>query len=143
MIGDNSAEPDWALPAMRERLARLETRLETLGTDNISTRDRVHALSNEIQRTIGDVTGIARALDRMTASFDTRSIAITTLETALSNHVSGCREDMAAAQRDAVHQREERARFRKELRGYMVMIALAIIGAYLAGKMHIEFPGIG
>lgn len=127
-------EPDWALPAMRERVARNEAGIDVLKNDVLTLRERGHTLSGELQRLIGETSILAKAVERLSSGQDEQDRAHAALATEVKNHVTGCREENLLA-------RAERAAFRREMRGYMVgLLATAITTALIyliAGKLHL------
>ena len=128
---------------LRQRLARVETEVTTLTRDNQTNRGRLHDLSNEIQRLIGEVSGLGRLIERIDNTIDARAIAVTELASELKNHVSGCRDEALKTREDAIEARGERLAFRREMRRYMVTILIALITAFFAGKFHVTLGTLG
>lgn len=122
-----SNEPDWALSAMRQRLARAEVKTEVLERDNATNRERIHEISNIVQRLQGEIATRDKTIERLMHVSDELVMKQSSVQTSIDTHIKGCREDNAEA-------RQERLNFRREARRWFVSIlttALTIGIGYL------------
>lgn len=138
-VPDIPAQPEHTAE-VGERVARLEASMSTVTEDVSKLRDRSHSLANEMQKLIGTVNTLNGSVDRLANSVDAQNAKYIEVNSALSNHVTACREDNQQA-------RDDRLAFRREMRRHMVTILTTIIvyaiGTIVAGNVHISIAGPG
>lgn len=129
------------LEAVRERTAKSEARLDMLEKDNALSRERIHVTTGEVQHNAAMLAAIQRSQDQWSAQIQKQTATWSELSTKVETHVMAVATELKAHMvgclESNVTAHTERMAFRSEVRRYCVGFAIALLLFYLQSKFNV------